>query len=141
MTLASSANAGNLSFKATLSRAQTVPLESGGLIGDAEVKISFNEAFSAAEFEFKANGGANAVAAHFHCGGPGENGPPAISIFDGFDGEKASGTLTNADILNFGCEITNLVSLAFAMRDGLVYANVHTIDNPPGEVRGQVLED
>ena len=40
------------------------------------------------------------------------------------------------DILDLGCDlITNQVSLAFEMRNGFVSANVHTFDNPPGEVR------
>ena len=142
LTVVGSANAGDWRFKSTLSRAQTSPEVTGGLIQDAKVKVSFNDAFSEAKFELKIRGGDNAAAAHFHCGGPSENGPPAISIFGGFDGERAIGTLTNADILDLGCDsIVNLVSLAFAMRDGQVYANVHTSDNPHGEVRGQLLED
>jgi hypothetical protein len=39
-----------------------------------------------------------------------------------------------------GRPINNIASLAFAMRDGLIYANVHTVANTGGEVRGQLLE-
>jgi hypothetical protein len=39
-----------------------------------------------------------------------------------------------------GMPINNIASLAFAMRDGLIYANVHTVANSGGEARGQLLE-
>ncbi len=76
----------------------------------------------------------------------------AVTLFSGglgpliFDGEKASGTLTNADVhantcfLAIGQAVNNIASLALAMRAGLIYTNVHTFDNPNGEVRGQMLE-
>jgi hypothetical protein len=37
--------------------------------------------------------------------------------------------------------IVNIADLADAMRDSNIYVNVHTVANPPGEVRGQLLED
>ena len=64
-----------------------------------------------------------------------------------FDGGKVEGTLTNADfndvdcVPNIGRPVNNIAALAFAMREGLIYANVHTTDFLPGEIRGQMLED
>ena len=143
MVVVGTANAHGLRFEAKLSRAQTVPLLDAGMIGDASVKVRFNEGFSEAKLKMTLPNGGNALAAHFHCGEPGVIGPPVVDILIGFDGETASGTLTNDDIgIGFGdCDglVTNLVSLAFAMRDGLIYANVHTTDAEPGEVRGQLL--
>jgi hypothetical protein len=57
----------------------------------------------------------------------------------------ATGTLTNADIAAVDCvtpigrPVNNIASLAFAARDGLIYANVHTVANSGGEIRGQLL--
>jgi tRNA pseudouridine-54 N-methylase len=59
----------------------------------------------------------------------------------------ASGTLNNNDLVGgagcvdvIGRPVTNIAALAFAMREGLIYVNLHTTDNPAGEVRGQLLE-
>ena len=88
--------------------------------------------------------------AHFHCAGPGENGPIVFGLFDPGPlpvGEKSKGTLTNDDftgadcVSNIGRPVNNIAALAFAMRDGLIYANVHTSAFGPGEIRGQMLED
>jgi hypothetical protein len=45
-----------------------------------------------------------------------------------------------ADCLTaIGRLVINIASLFFAAKDGLIYANVHTLANPAGEVRGQLL--
>jgi hypothetical protein len=36
--------------------------------------------------------------------------------------------------------VNNIASLALAARDGLIYANVHTVAHSGSEVRGQLLE-
>ncbi len=142
---------GGLRFRADLSRDQEVPAAVGGNITKSTVEARFDDAFTQVEVKLKIKGGVNVVAAHFHCALPGENGPIAFGLFSPgplvFDGKKAEGTLTNADSTGADCTsvigrpVSNIVALAFAMRDGLIYANVHTTDNPTGEVRGQLLED
>ena len=114
------------------------------------MKAKFDKAFTRVEVKLRVQGGDNVMAAHFHCARPGETGPVEFGLFSPgpllFDGERAKGTLTNADFTGADCvptigrPVNNIVALAFAMRDGLIYANVHTTDNPPGEVRGQLLE-
>ena len=62
------------------------------------------------------------------------------------EGELAIGMLTNANIeLGADCVTAigrpgiNIAALFFAAEDGLIYANMHTLANPAGEARGQLL--
>ena len=143
MMFASSANAGGWSFKSSLSRAQTTDNVTTGLIKDAEVKITFSEDFSEAKVKMKIEGGDKVVAAHFHCAPAGMPGFISVDIIGALDGKIF---ITNADVAIVAGQcadvgINNLVSLAFAMKDGLIYANIHTLDNLGGEVRGQMIGD
>lgn len=139
-----------LRFAAQLSTAQEVPTPVAGLITEAQVEAKFDKAFTRVDVKLRVRGGDNVVAAHFHCARPGVAGPVVFGLFSPgplvFDGERAKGSLTNADFTGANCvpligrPVPNIVALAFAMRDGLIYANVHTTNNPSGEVRGQLLE-
>ena len=141
-----------LKFRATLSGAQEVPEVVTDTTG--EIKVKFNKALSEAEFRLVVRDGMGVTVAHFHCQRPGLNGPVVIFLYPGpvtdVDGELAEGTLTNAGFLPAGSTVcpgligrpvNNIAALAFAMRDGLIYANVHTVAHPGGEIRGQLLED
>jgi len=138
-----------LRFKATLDGAQEVPAVATMTTG--EIHARFNPALSEVAVELTINNGVDVTRAHFHCARPGANGPIAFGLFVPgpltFDNAGAQGTLTNADfsgadcVPNIGRPVNNIAALAFAMRDGLIYLNVHTTANPGGEIRGQLLED
>ena len=141
-----------LKFRATLSGAQEVP--DVVTVTTGEIKVTFNKALSEAEIRLVVRDGMNVVVAHLHCQRPGLNGPVVIFLYPGpvtnVNGELAEGTLTNAGFLPAGATtcpgligrpVNNIAALAFAMRDGLIYANVHTLAHPGGEIRGQLLED
>lgn len=140
-----------LNFRANLSGSQEV-LE---VVTDTtgRIRVEFNNALSEAEFRLVVRDGEGVRVAHFHCQRPGLNGPVVIFLFSGpvtdVDGELARGTLTNAGFLPAGTAtcpgligrpVNNIAALAFAMRDGLIYANVHTDAHPGGEIRGQLIE-
>ena len=140
-----------LKFRANLSGAQEVPEVVTETTG--RIRVEFNNALSEAEFRLVVRDGERVRVAHFHCQRPGLNGPVVIFLFSGpvtdVDGELARGTLTNAGFLPageascpglIGRPVNNIASLAFAMRDGLIYANVHTDAHPGGEIRGQLIE-
>ena len=139
----------DIKLQANLSVAQAVPTPGPGFIQSAEIIAEFEKDLSAVTVKLTIKGGGSVFAAHFHCGRAGTNGTVAIGLFPGpliFDGVEASGTLTNADFTGTDCvpfigrPVKNIAALALAMRDGLIYINVHTAENPGGEFRGQMLE-
>jgi hypothetical protein len=85
--------------------------------------------------------------AHIHVGMPGENGPvvlflypdapPAMLIPGRHTGVLAEGTATAADLRGplTGATLADLVA---AIEAGDAYVNVHTVQNPGGEIRGPV---
>lgn len=82
------------------------------------------------------------VGAHLHCAPVGVNGPVVAFLAGivpgGFDGTvRMEATLTDSNIINEHCGET-IQELVESMLDGSVYVNVHSIDNPGGEIRGQV---
>ena len=78
-----------------------------------------------------------------------------------FDGHAFQGHLTNDDIIPGYCgglsipnpndpindppiqiggvQLNNIAALYQAMKEGLIYLNVHTVENATGEVRGQIF--
>lgn len=147
-------------FEAQLSGAQEVVVDDAGAVvpggtgsdASGRIEAEFDDGFTQLRVDLRIRNLANAFsAAHFHCGRPGENGPIVFGLVNpgrlAFDGSRIRGTLTNEDYTGEDCveligrPVNNLVSLAFAMRDGLIYANVHTDAFPAGEIRGQMLDD
>jgi hypothetical protein len=141
------------SFEAELTGAEEVQAVTTETEG--EITVRFNRDRTAAKFNLIVEDGVAVTMAHFHCAPTGVNGPVVAflsgNVPGGFDvdGRLAKFTMTNANItaVNANCvptigrQITNLTELAQAMKEGLIYANVHTIANPGGEIRGQLKVD
>jgi hypothetical protein len=90
----------------------------------------------------------NVTMAHIHLAEDvGGNGPPVVWLYpDGpppqeipgrFDGVLAKGTVTANDLVGPLAGKT-LEDLKEAMEQGLTYVNVHTSQNPGGEIRGDI---
>ena len=82
--------------------------------------------------------------AHIHSGKQGENGPPVVPLHKSdtpsqqMSGILAKGNIT-ADTFQgpmAGKQITDLVT---AMQNGETFVNIHTQQNPNGEIRGQIM--
>ncbi len=85
------------------------------------------------------------TAVHLHLGARGQNGPVAVGLFSAPDGQHftagqpiAFGVLTDANVLELTGFSGTVAELAERIRQGRVYANLHTKANPGGELRGQV---
>ena len=138
-----------LKFLAYLSGAQEVPTVDTQ--GSGRIKVKFAKDLSSVGVDVKVkNLTGNLVAAHFHCGLPGTNGPVAFGLISPgdltFDGKRIRGRLDNSDFTGADCTgavgrpVSNIAALAFAMEEGLIYLNLHTDAVPSGEIRGQLME-
>lgn len=89
----------------------------------------------------------NITQAHIHLAPAGANGgvvawlypsgPPPVPIPGRFDGVLSEGTLTAADLVG-SLAGQPLSALIDEMAGGNAYVNVHTTQNPGGEIRGQI---
>ena len=81
------------------------------------------------------------VGAHIHLGPEGQPGPIIFPFDHTGTGETdvISGTLTEADLAADVEGIETCEDALDAMRAGNTYVNVHTADNPAGELRGQIV--
>ncbi len=154
LAVSSTAYGDGLKCEATPSRAQEIPAPMGGTLTGGELELEFDEGLTQVEVKkFRVEGDSgNVTKAHLHCQLPGVAGPVAFGFlvpgncaFDPAAGEFDCPPLTNDDFTGNDCvpeidrPVNNIAALFFAAREGLIYVNVHTTDNPPGEVRGQLL--
>lgn len=139
-----------LEFEAELSGAQEVPPVDTRTRGEASFEVEDDYTSIEYSVKVKTRGGTSvgllgAAGAHIHCAAAGQNGPVvaflAGVVNGGLDGTvKFSATLTEANIVNNACGAT-IADLVNSMSNGLTYVNVHSLANPSGEVRGQILGD
>ena len=149
MGISGLAYADHQAFEARLSGAQEVT--EVVTLGRGRIEANFNSAFKHVRVDVTINELVGTLTgAHFHCARPGENGPVVFGLVApgplALDGNKIRGTLTNADFNGGDCvgpvgrPVNNIAALAFAMRDGLIYLNIHTDSVLSGEIRGQIVE-
>lgn len=115
---------------------QEVPAVETDAAGTGLVSIDRDQRNVHFGFAFEALSGP-ATMAHFHSAPMGENGGVIFDLGPFLDlsmnAGMASGFWTDMDDMPFGMED------AADFRGGMVYVNVHTEENPGGELRGQVV--
>lgn len=78
---------------------------------------------------------------HIHSGAVGENGPIVVTLFsfDSPQNEVLQDSNFTASNLEGPMEGKTMQDLIAAMKNGSTYINVHTEQNPNGEIRGQLM--
>ena len=132
-------------FGATLEGRQENPAVTTGAGAVASFSLNSDGTVS---YELRATAPISDVTqAHIHLGARGQNGPVVAFLFgfvaEGVDFQAgdviARGVLDDDDVIARPPFDGTLADLLRRMRQGRAYVNVHTIANPGGEVRGQVV--
>ncbi|HSA74995.1 MAG TPA: CHRD domain-containing protein [Candidatus Nitrosocosmicus sp.] len=127
-------------YSAQLDGQQEVPIAQTNANGTAQLSAPHNFPIT---YSLNVSGLDRVTAAHIHNGHPGENGPIVVTLFEAdqptgpIDGILAEGNITDAN-LEGPMQNKSTIELASAMLQGQTYINVHTQQNPNGEIRGQI---
>jgi hypothetical protein len=124
-------------FGFNLTGADEVPPVNTNSTGKADIS-SYNVAGDSISYSINATNIKDVTAGHIHFGKPGENGPIVFTLFE-YDspqnGVLESGVITS-DKLQGPLDGKKVSDLAFAGANGTLYMNIHTVENPDGEIRG-----
>lgn len=127
-------------FSAQLSGDQEVPPVQTNASGTAWFKSNRDNL----EFELNVTDLQGITMAHIHNGKQGEIGPPVLPLYKSesptilMNGKLASGNIT-ANMLEGPMAGKQIANLTTAMKNSETYVNVHTQQNPNGEIRGQII--
>jgi hypothetical protein len=130
-------------FEAVLSGSEEVPPVDTDASGHAT--FALNESETELQYTLEVSNISNMTQAHIHLGAPGENGPVVAFLFAqdtpgaiSAIGLQAEGAITSDDLVG-PLEGEDLSDLIAEIESGNTYVNVHTTQNPAGEIRGQIL--
>jgi hypothetical protein len=124
-------------FGFNLTGSEEVPPVQTNATGMADIS-AYTIASDSITYSVNATGIKGVTAGHVHFGKEGENGPVVFTMFK-YDPPRdevlESGTIT-ADKLEGPLQGKKVSDLAFAGANGSLYMNIHTLENPNGEIRG-----
>lgn len=131
-------------FVVELSGAEVVPAVDTRATGSAVIKI--DPTGTRAYFKLTLSNITDVIASRVHEGKPGSDGQGLLILYPGptlsgpytgvlaqgyFDASALIGSLTGRTLAEF----------AILLQDGNAYINVGTVENPKGEIRGQIREE
>jgi hypothetical protein len=149
LTFAGNALAGvkkpQLRFKLLLANAQVVPPLGTATNMTSGAIITFDQYMRSARVFMKIRNNFSGVTAiHLHLGeaGAGDGVSDIVVTVEDLDPPFMDRTFTVLEVF-IGTEtvdsVNNIASLYQAVRDGRVYLDVHSVDFPDGEIRGQIF--
>ncbi len=129
----------NEDFTTNLSGNEEVPPVDTDAEGEARLEVSGNE--EEIRFHVEAEGLEDVVGGHLHLAERGEVGPVVVSLF----GEEStnngnlevSGTIEENDLVSVLEGREDISNLVDHLEEEEIYINIHTEENPEGEIRGQ----
>ena len=135
----------NSNFRAHLDGDEEVPPVNTRAQGQAIFRLSSDG--NSMYYKLIAANIENITMAHIHLGAVGATGgvvvwlypdaPPAVLIPGRFNGVLAEGTITDANLVGALAGMT-MADLVSEMINDNAYVNIHTSQNPSGEIRGQI---
>ena len=128
---------GGAKFGFNLTGSEEVPPVQTNATGMAEIS-AYTVAGDSITYSVNAMNIQSVTAGHIHLGKPGENGPIVFTMFK-YDPPRnevsETGTIT-ADKLEGPMAGKRVFDVALAGSNGSLYMNIHTVENPNGEIRG-----
>ena len=128
---------GQTKFEFNLTGSEEVPSVHTNVTGTAEIS-AHTVAGDTITYRVNAMNIKDVTGGHIHLGKPGENGPIVFTMFK-YDPPRnevsESGTIT-ADKLEGPMKGKKVYDVAFTGSNGSLYMNIHTLENPNGEIRG-----
>ena len=143
LLVSSQAQAQTITFTAALSGANENPGVLTGAVGTGTVSV--NMATQVVTYRIDVyNMPVGTTASHFHVGAVGQNGPVVVNftVATGISNDFAiSGTASATDLTARAAQgINSWEDFLQALLLGNVYMNVHSTNNPGGEIRGQMVK-
>ena len=130
-------------WEATLSGGQETPPVTTTASGTARFEVD-SDGDDHIHFEITVDNITNLTVGHIHFGAVGVPGPIIVSLISNTPpvsgNEDFEGEIEVGDIMQNNNGITTLAQLRLAMSAGQTYVNLHTTQNPTGEIRGQLSE-
>ncbi len=128
---------GGAKFGFNLTGSEEVPPVQTNATGMAEIS-AYTVAGDSITYSVNAMNIQGVTAGHIHLGKPGENGPIVFTMFKydpPMNEVSETGTIT-ADKLEGPMAGKRVFDVALAGSNGSLYMNIHTVENPNGEIRG-----
>jgi hypothetical protein len=128
-------------FTAKLTGSQEVPPKKTGTTGNADFLLSSDS--KVLNYKLVAVNISKVTVAHIHEGKPGVNGPVLVTLVRfgtptfPVNGILSQGNIT-ADKLEGPLTGKQIADLAKQITSGNIYVNIHTLQNPDGQIRGQI---
>ncbi len=131
----------NHEFSANLTGQEEVPPVDTQAMGEA-IFVPIQPRNETIDFYVNTTGIQAVTQAHIHSGSPGENGPIVVTLFtlNPVQNDVSINGSIAANNLEGPMQGKTVAELIGAIKNNTTYVNVHTEQNPNGEIRGQLAD-